>query len=60
MQSFLFSTSSAKGMILNDLIDPGGSDSFVTKLSLTLLIPWTEDHQAPLSMEFSRQEYWSD
>ena len=21
--------------------------------------PWTETHQAPLSMEFSRQEYWS-
>ena len=20
--------------------------------------PWTEAHQAPLSMEFSRQEYW--
>ena len=26
-------------------------DSFVT--------PWTLAHQAPLSMEFSRQEYWS-
>ena len=26
-------------------------DSFVT--------PWTIAHQAPLSMEFSRQEYWS-
>ena len=22
-------------------------------------IPWTEAHQAPLSMGFSRQEYWS-
>ena len=22
-------------------------------------IPWTVDHQAPLSIEFSRQEYWS-
>ena len=21
--------------------------------------PWTVTHQAPLSMEFSRQEYWS-
>ena len=21
--------------------------------------PWTVDHQAPLSMEFSRKEYWS-
>ena len=23
------------------------------------LTPWTTAHQAPLSMEFSRQEYWS-
>ena len=23
-------------------------------------IPWTVVHQAPLSMEFSRQEYWSE
>ena len=22
-------------------------------------IPWTTTHQAPLFMEFSRQEYWS-
>ena len=22
------------------------------------MIPWTVAHQAPLSMEFSRQEYW--
>ena len=21
--------------------------------------PWTAAHEAPLSMEFSRQEYWS-
>ena len=56
MQSFLFSTSSAKEMILNDLIDPGGSGSFVTKLSLTLLILWTEDHQAPLSAGLPKQE----
>ena len=27
------------------------SDSFVT--------PWTVAHQAPLSIEFSKQEYWS-
>ena len=27
------------------------SDSFAT--------PWTVAHQAPLSMEFSRQKYWS-
>ena len=29
------------------------------QLCLTLVTPWTEFHQAPLSMEFSRQEYWS-
>ena len=23
------------------------------------VIPWTSAHQAPLSMDFSRQEYWS-
>ena len=23
------------------------------------MTPWTEAHQAPLSMGFSRQEYWS-
>ena len=26
---------------------------------LTLCDPWTTAHQAPLSMEFSKQEYWS-
>ena len=25
----------------------------------TLVTPWTVAHQAPLSMVFSRQEYWS-
>ena len=25
----------------------------------TLCDPWTVAHQAPLSMEFARQEYWS-
>ena len=31
----------------------------VTKLCLTLATPWTVACQAPRSMEFSRQEYWS-
>ena len=31
----------------------------VTKLCLTLATPWTVVCQAPLSMGFSRQEYWS-
>ena len=29
------------------------------QLCLTLCSPWTVTHQAPLSMGFSRQEYWS-
>ena len=32
---------------------------FVTQSCLTLATPWTVAHQAPLSMEFSRQECWS-
>ena len=32
----------------------------VSKLCLTLATPWTVAHQAPLSMGFSRQEYWSE
>ena len=31
----------------------------ITQLCLTLVIPWTVAHQAPLSMVFPRQEYWS-
>ena len=36
-----------------------GGGAFVAKLCLTLLTPWTAAHQAPPSMGFSRQEYWS-
>ena len=31
----------------------------IAQLCLTLCNPWTVACQAPLSMEFSRQEYWS-
>ena len=31
----------------------------VTQLCPTLATPWTVACQAPLSIEFSRQEYWS-
>ena len=31
----------------------------VAKSRLTLATPWTVAHQAPLSMGFSKQEYWS-
>ena len=33
--------------------------SLVTQLCPTLATPWTVDCQAPLSVGFSRQEYWS-
>ena len=31
----------------------------VPKSYLTFATPWSVAHQAPLSLEFSRQEYWS-
>ena len=31
----------------------------VTQLYLILCDPWIVAHQVPLSMEFSRKEYWS-
>ena len=37
---------------------PGGN-SVVDKSCPTLAIPWTVACQAPLSMGFSMQEYWS-
>ena len=37
-------------------MDGGG---LVTKSCPTLVTPWNVASQAPLSMEFSRQEYWS-
>ena len=35
------------------------SESEVGQSCLTLSNPWTAVHQAPLSMGFSRQKYWS-
>ena len=35
------------------------SESEVAQSCPTLVIPWTAAHQAPPSMGFSRQEYWS-
>ena len=37
----------------------GGGRGLVAKSCLTLATPWTVARQAPLSMGFSRQEYWS-
>ena len=36
-----------------------GGGGLVAKLCLTLVTPGTVARQAPLSMGFSRQEYWS-
>ena len=35
------------------------SENEVAQSCLTLCDPWTVAHQAPPSMGFSRQEYWS-
>ena len=40
---------------VNQLCGDGG---LVAKSCLTLATPWTVVHKAPLSMGFSRQEYW--
>ena len=42
---------------LSVIIICGGG--LVAKLCLTLVTPWTVSCQAPLSVGFSRQEYWS-
>ena len=36
-----------------------GGGGLVAQLCLALTNPWTVAHQAPLSMGFPRQEYWS-
>ena len=36
-----------------------GDAGLVVKLCPTLATPWTVAHRAPLSVGFSRQEYWS-
>ena len=38
---------------------PGKSRCCVLNCLRLSVTPWTEAHQGPLSMEFSRQEYWS-
>ena len=37
----------------------GGGGGLVAKSCPTLVAPWTVARQAPLSMGFSRKEYWS-
>ena len=43
--------------LINYLYKNGGG--LVAKLYLALIIPWILAYQTPLSMGFSRQEYWS-
>ena len=45
--------------LFNCYNDGGSGGGLVTKWCLTLVIPRTIIRQAPLSMGFSRQEYWS-
>ena len=47
-----------RALPLNHIL-PGGGGGLVAKSCLTLATPWTAACQAPLSMGFSRQEYWS-
>ena len=44
---------------MQESLEGGGGGGLVAKLSPTLATPWTVTHHAPLSMRFSRQEYWS-
>ena len=46
------------GSYAHDLVIPCGG-GLVTKSCPALATSWTVAWQAPLSMEFSRQEYWS-
>ena len=41
------------------MIDYNRGGDLVVKLCLILFTPWTVAHQAPLSVGFSWQEYWS-
>ena len=45
-------------LCFNNILTAGGN-GLVTKSCPTLATPWTIAFQAPLSMAFSRQEYWS-
>ena len=38
---------------------PDGGGGLVAKSCLTLVTPWTIGYQAPVSIGFPKQEYWS-
>ena len=44
---------------ISSVFSSGGVGGLVSKSCLTLAILWTVACQSPLSMGFSRQEYWS-
>ena len=44
-------------LYLNKIFESESDSCSVVSDSVT---PWIVSHQAPLSMEFSRQEYWSE
>ena len=45
--------------LLGEKPDGDGCSGLVLKSCPTLPTPWTVAHQAPLSMGFPKQEYWS-
>ena len=45
-------------MLITTLTEHSGGGGLITKLYPTLGTPWTAACGAPLSMGFSRQEYW--
>ena len=54
------SNNTKKNHFLNFMtIQPSSGGGLVAKSCLTLATPWTVACQAPLSVGFSRQEYWS-
>jgi len=44
---------------LDLVLKNAGGGGLVAKSCPTVATPWTVAHQAPLSMGFSRQEYWN-
>ena len=58
-QTRLKRLSSSSSSEKEDVEDGSADGGLVTKSCPTLATPWTVASQAPLPIEFSRQEYWS-
>ena len=56
---YLWSSKLSYEVLPRAAIRSSGGGGLVAKSCLTLATPWTVAHQAPLSMGFSRPEYWS-